>query len=113
MATQNLVHANANNFEQLIANKDGLTLVDFWATWCGPCRSLNIYLERVAEEFPDSLRIVKVNTEELPEIATQFGVQVQPTLLWFRNGELIGRDLGNPGSIPKLRKLVETRLASS
>jgi thioredoxin 1 len=74
--------------------KDGVTLVDFWAPWCGPCRMIAPVLEEVDQEMGDKVKIVKVNVDENPETASKFGVMSIPTLLVFKNGELVDKTIG-------------------
>lgn len=73
--------------------KEGDVLVDFFATWCGPCKMLSPVLEQLDKEgFP--VQIVKVDTDEATDLAMEFGVQAIPTLLYFSNGELVNRTMG-------------------
>ena len=75
---------NKEEFDQLI--KGGTVLVDFFATWCGPCKMLSPVLEQVAEENPD-LTVLKIDVDEVGELAARYGVQAIPTLILFKNGE--------------------------
>lgn len=88
MAVVNLTEAN---FEQEI--KEGKVLVDFWAAWCGPCQMLSPIVEEVAEE-EDDLKVGKVNVDEQPALASQFGVMSIPTLLVFKDGKLVNQTVG-------------------
>ncbi|HNR95169.1 MAG TPA: thioredoxin [Kiritimatiellia bacterium] len=72
-------------FEETI--KTGVVLVDFWAPWCGPCRMQGPILETVAEKVAGKAQIAKVNVDDLPEVAGQFGVRSIPTLIIFKNGQ--------------------------
>ena len=72
---------------------DGITFVDFWATWCGPCRMLSPIVDEVAEERSD-VKVGKVNVDEQPDLAAQFGVMSIPTLLVFQNGRLVNQAVG-------------------
>ena len=75
---------NKDEFDAII--KEGTVLVDFFATWCGPCKMLSPVLEQVANENPD-LTIVKIDVDEVGELAARFGIQSIPTLILFKNGE--------------------------
>lgn len=80
-------------FRKEIATREGLSLIDFWATWCGPCRMLSPIVDEVAEERTD-VKVGKVNVDEQPELASQFGVMSIPTLLVFRDGKLVNQAVG-------------------
>jgi thioredoxin 1 len=73
---------------------EGLTLVDFWAPWCAPCRAIAPILDQVASEYEGRLTVAKVNVDDNPESAYRFGVQSIPTLLLFANGDLVDRIVG-------------------
>lgn len=74
------------NFEDTIKTNETV-LVDFWATWCGPCRMIAPHIEKLAEEHPE-ITVGKVNVDDHPELAIKFGIASIPTLLLFKNGEL-------------------------
>ena len=86
------------NFENDVLFSTKLTLVDFWAEWCGPCKQIGPILEEIAEEKKDRLRIVKLNIDENPETPQKYGVRGIPTLMFFKDGKLMDTKIG---SLPK------------
>ncbi len=82
------------NFEQEVLQSNIPVLVDFWATWCGPCRMIAPAVEAIAEEREGSLKVGKVNVDEEGTLAMQFGIQSIPTLLLFKNGKLVDSAIG-------------------
>lgn len=81
------------NFDSEVLKAEGTVLVDFWATWCGPCRTLSPIVDEVASEHPD-VKVGKINVDEQPELAQQFGIMSIPTLLVFKNGEKVQESVG-------------------
>ncbi len=80
------------NFEATLA--EGVSLVDFWAPWCGPCRMIAPIVEELAEDFEGIANICKVNTDEEQDIAVKFGIRSIPTIMFFKNGELADQIVG-------------------
>ncbi len=87
------LNINKNNFVEEVMNSEKPVLVDFWASWCGPCRMVIPVVEKIAEEYPE-YKVVKVNVDEEPELAAQFGVMSIPSLMVFKNGEVINKSVG-------------------
>ncbi|MUL39296.1 thioredoxin [Gloeocapsopsis dulcis] len=79
------------NFEELLAQSHVPVLVDFYADWCGPCQMMAAILERVNTQFQQQLRVVKIDTEKYPEVASQHQVQALPTLVLFKHGQAVER----------------------
>jgi thioredoxin 2 len=73
-------------FETFVSRTELPVLADFWAPWCGPCRAMAPHFERAARELKDRVRLVKVNTEEAPQLAARYNIRAIPTLVLFRNG---------------------------
>ena len=82
-----------NNFEQLIAG-DKPVLVDFFATWCGPCKTMHPILEELKQSIGDRATIIKIDVDEAQEFAVQYGVRAVPTLAIFKRGQLVWREAG-------------------
>lgn len=72
----------------------GVTLVDFWAPWCGPCRMLSPVIDKLAEEFNGKAKVCKVNTDEQEELSAQFGIRSIPTMLFFKDGAVVDQMVG-------------------
>jgi thioredoxin 1 len=83
---------NASNFNDTVAN--GVTLVDFWAPWCGPCRMLGPVIDELANDYEGKANICKVNTDEEQDIAVKYGIRSIPTILFFKDGELVDNMVG-------------------
>ena len=82
-----------SNFEELVLNAEKPVLVDFWATWCGPCRMIAPVIEEIAEENDDII-VGKVNVDENPELCATYGIVSIPTLIAFKDGEIIAQKMG-------------------
>ena len=82
-----------DNFDAEVLNAKGTVLIDFWASWCGPCRMLSPVVDEVAEAHPE-IKVGKINIDEEPGLAQQFNVMSIPTLMVFRNGEKIKESVG-------------------
>ncbi len=76
-----------DNFEAEVINSDKPVLVDFWAVWCGPCQALAPTIKEIAEDYEGKIKIGKVNVDEQPELAQQFGILSIPTLIYFKDGK--------------------------
>ncbi len=83
-----------SNFENEVVNSDTPVLVDFWATWCGPCKTLMPVVEEVAGEMEGKVKIVKMNIEDAPETPTKYGLRGVPTLMLFKGGKVIDTRVG-------------------
>ena len=83
-------------FESDVLNSSSPVLVDFWATWCGPCRQIAPLIDELAVQYQGSVKIGKVNVDENPELSTKYGINAIPTLLLFKNGEIVERFQGVP-----------------
>ena len=85
--------ATNTSFDELLQSEK-LVIVDFWATWCGPCRMLSPLLDEVEEEMADKIEVVKVNVDDADEVAMRYRIMSIPTLLFFKNGAMVDRSVG-------------------
>lgn len=104
-----LVQVNDKNFSSEVINSDLPVLVEFWATWCGPCRSISPIVEALAKEFSGRVKVTKLNVDENPATPSQYGVRGIPTLILFKSGKILDQIIG---SVPKtrLKALIEKAL---
>ncbi len=86
------------NFEEVVLKSDKPVLVDFWAEWCGPCRMVGPVVEEIAKEYDGQAIVGKVNVDHNPNISMQFGIRNIPALLFFKNGEIVDKQIG---AVPK------------
>ncbi|WP_138296104.1 MULTISPECIES: thioredoxin [unclassified Clostridium] len=95
-----VVTLTKDNFATEVEQAQGPVLVDFWATWCGPCRMIGPVVEQIAEANAGKLKVGKVNVDEQPELAARFGVMSIPTLILFKGGQQVEQVIGaNPGAL--------------
>lgn len=84
----------ASAFSENVANKPGVSLVDFWASWCGPCMMLAPLIDELAGEYAGRVNVYKVNVDEESELAARFGIMSIPTLIVFKDGEVFDKTVG-------------------
>nr|P50338.2 RecName: Full=Thioredoxin; Short=Trx [Griffithsia pacifica]CAA54076.1 thioredoxin [Griffithsia pacifica] len=90
------------SFHEEVINSRQPVLVDFWAPWCGPCRMIASTIDEIAHDYKDKLKVVKVNTDQNPTIATEYGIRSIPTVMIFINGKKVDTVVG---AVPKLTLL--------
>lgn len=88
------IKITAANFEEEVLKSDIPVLVDFWATWCGPCQMLSPIIAELAEEFAGKIKVGKVNTDEEGQLAQKFGIMSIPTVMFFKDGEVVETVVG-------------------
>jgi thioredoxin 1 len=88
------IELNSETFKENTSQNDKITMVDFWAPWCGPCKIIGPIVDELANEYGDKAIIAKLNVDENPEIAAQLGIRNIPTILFFKNGEVVDKLVG-------------------
>ena len=112
MAAGKEITVSAAEFEQSVIQSDKPVLVDFWAEWCQPCKMLAPTVEELAGEYEDKILVGKLNVDDNPSIATQFGIRGIPTLLFFKGGKVVQQMVGVK-SKAEIKKVIEKDLLAS
>ena len=99
-----IAHIADDNFDKEVIGASLPVLVDFWATWCGPCKTIAPLLEEIAQEYDGKLKVVKVNVDENPNAPSRYHVQSIPNLMIFKGGNLAGQIIG---AVPKSKLISE------
>lgn len=89
-----VISVSESNFQEEVLNSDVPVLVDFWAPWCGPCRLIAPIVEEIAVELEGKAKVVKVNTDENPNLAMKYGIRAIPTIMIFKNGRVVDTKVG-------------------
>lgn len=97
---QNVHTVSDSTFEEMVLKSELPALVDFWAAWCGPCRTVGPYVDELADEYAGKIKVTKLNVDDNKETATKYGVRGIPTLMLFKDGQLVDQIVG---AVPKSR----------
>lgn len=101
----NILELNNDNFEEVVLKSDKPVVVDFWATWCMPCKMLAPTVEEIANEYKDKYKIAKLNIDDAMDVATNFSVMNIPTLIFFNKGKEVARMVGAASKRDILKKI--------
>lgn len=93
-----VTNVTGETFEKVVLQADKLVMVDFWATWCGPCKIIGPVVEELAKEYEGKVTFAKVNTDENPDLASRYNIRGIPTLMFFKNGQIVDQLIG---AVPK------------
>lgn len=94
MAAEKITIITKNNFEEEVVNSDKTVMVDFWAPWCGPCRAVGPIMDELASEYDGKAKVAKINVDEEGEIAAKFRIMSIPTIMVFKEGEVVEKLIG-------------------
>ncbi|MFN8239671.1 MAG: thioredoxin [Bacteroidales bacterium] len=92
------LHVNDSNFDEIVLKSDKPVMVDFWAEWCGPCRMIAPFVEEMAQEYEGRALVVKCDVDSSSGVATKFGIRNIPTVLFFKGGNVVDKQVG---AVPK------------
>lgn len=109
MASEKVVVLTKGNFEEEVVNSDKPVIIDYWASWCGPCRMVAPIMEELSEEYDGKAKICKVNVDEEGELAAKFRIMSIPTIMLYKNGEMIERIVG-ARSKDEFKKLLDQNI---
>lgn len=109
MANKHVLEVTDESFDKEVLSSEQPTLVDFWATWCPPCRAIAPHVDALAEQYQGRVKVGKLDVDENPGVAERYDVRSIPTLLVFKGGEVVGQMVG-AGSRAKLEELVQRAL---
>jgi len=109
--SEGIIEATAATWENEVVNSSGLILVDFWAVWCGPCRIIAPTVEELAKEYSGKVKVMKLNTDENPDIASRYKIMGIPTIMFFKDGQKIDQIVGAVPK-PQLKAKIDSLLSA-
>lgn len=109
MASEKVIHVSDSEFDALVTESDVPCLVDFWAPWCGPCKAIGPVIDELADEFDGQVKITKMNVDDNPATPGKFGIRAIPTLILFKDGEVLDQITGAVGK-GQLQDLIKKAL---
>jgi thioredoxin 1 len=92
--SESVIEITDESFQDEVIEEGGVVVVDYYATWCGPCKAIGFAMEQLSKEYPDTLKVVKGNIEENSDSVSKFGINGVPAILMFKDGELISQHVG-------------------
>ena len=107
--SENVLDVTDQNFEEEVLNSEKPVLVDFWAAWCAPCRTLAPTVDQIAQEFSDQAKVVKLNVDDNAEISAKYNIKGIPTLLLFKGGEIKDQIVG-AASKDSIARMIQAQL---
>lgn len=108
--SDHVVQATDGNWESEVLQSSELIMVDFWAVWCGPCQMVAPIVEELAKEYEGKLKVMKLNTDEAPEVAGKYQIMSIPTILFFKNGEPVEKLVGARPK-PQFKQMIDTLIS--
>lgn len=89
-----ILKVTGDSFQNEVLNADNLVMVDFWAPWCGPCKMMEPILEKISQTYQGQVKLTKINVDEEAELASQYSIISIPTILFFKNGSVVNKQVG-------------------
>jgi len=108
--SENVFEATSAAWDKEVLDHNGIVMVDFWAVWCGPCRMIAPTVEELAKDYADKIKVMKLNTDENPEVASRYKIMGIPSIIFFKNGQEADRIVGAVPK-PQLKAKIDSLLA--